>query len=150
LYTIAPGNVTDIQREILEYGPVTAGLEVFTDFLTYSEGIYYQTTDQVVGAHAITLIGWGTEDGIPYWIAENQWSSSWGELGYVRILQGTDEVGIESYVHGGRPNATGVIFPELMLTAEVSPTTATSAAEVTLADVFWCAFVCGIAFALRH
>jgi len=31
------------------------------------------------GRHAITLIGWGTEDGVPYWTAVNSWGGDWPE-----------------------------------------------------------------------
>lgn len=133
-YQIQDFLVEDIQREILEFGPVTAGMEVYSDFLTYSAGVYTQQSEDVVGAHAITLIGWGTtSDGTDYWIAENQWGTSWGEDGYVRIKRGTNEVGIEQYIYAGRPNATGVEFAELQAITR----TPTSNAETTAAAVSW-------------
>lgn len=129
-YAIKAFAVADIQREIIEFGPVTAGMEVFSDFLTYSGGVYVQQSGDVVGAHAITLLGWGTSpEGVDYWIAENQWGTSWGELGYLRIRRGTNEVGIEQYVHAGRPNATGVEFAALeAVVINANPSTSVAAA----------------------
>ena len=31
------------------------------------------------------VVGWGVEDGIDYWLAENQWSSGWGVNGYAKV-----------------------------------------------------------------
>jgi cathepsin B len=136
-YQIQDFAVEDIQREIIEFGPVTAGLEVFSDFLTYSSGVYTQQSDDVVGAHAVTLIGWGsTRAGVDYWIAENQWGTAWGEDGYLLIRRGTNEVGIEQYIYAGRPNATGVDFDAL----QTRTTTTTSSATRQSISVI-CIFV---------
>ena len=116
-YTVR--TVANIQREILEYGPVTAGLIAYTDLLTYTDGVYIRQSNDVVGGHAITLLGWGTEaGGVPYWLAQNQWGTGWGMQGYIKIRRGTNEAAIEQYIHAGRPNVTGVTFPTADLVAE--------------------------------
>jgi C1A family cysteine protease len=65
---------------------------------------------QPAGGHAVSMVGWGSEAGVDYWICENQWGSSWGEQGYFRIRRGTNEVGIEEFIHTGRPNITGLVY----------------------------------------
>jgi hypothetical protein len=44
------------------------------------------------------LVGWGSQDGVAFWIARNSWGIEWGDQGYFRIRRGTNEVGIEANV----------------------------------------------------
>ena len=85
----------DIKKELRENGPLMVGLEIFEDFLNYEEGIYWQTSGVSVGGHTMKLEGWGTDpdEGL-YWQLQNQWSTDWGEQGYVRVRAG--EIGIDS------------------------------------------------------
>ncbi|KHJ99369.1 hypothetical protein OESDEN_00607 [Oesophagostomum dentatum] len=56
------------------------------------------------GGHAIKIIGWGVENGTKYWIIANSWNSDWGENGYFRMLRGTNECYLESWVSAGMMN----------------------------------------------
>ena len=38
------------------------------------------------GGHAVRVIGWGTQNGDPYWLVANTWDRSWGDSGFVIIL----------------------------------------------------------------
>lgn len=33
------------------------------------------------GGHAVKLIGWGIDQGVPFWLAANSWNTDWGEDG---------------------------------------------------------------------
>mmetsp|Transcript_6152 Transcript_6152/g.3478 ORF Transcript_6152/g.3478 Transcript_6152/m.3478 type:complete len:103 (-) Transcript_6152:19-327(-) len=37
--------------------------------------------------HAITAVGYDSEDRTPYWLLKNSWGTGWGENGYIRILR---------------------------------------------------------------
>jgi len=57
----------------------------------------------MLGGHAIKIMGWGVEDGTPYWLVANSWNEDWGDKGTFKILRGQDECGIESGVVAGMP-----------------------------------------------
>lgn len=42
------------------------------------------------------VVGWGEEDGTPFWHVRNSWGTYWGELGFFRLERGTDALQIES------------------------------------------------------
>jgi len=76
-------------------GPLVAGFYVYTDFLSYSGGVYhYDGHSPLAGGHAIVIVGYDSTE--RYWIVKNSWGSGWGDGGYFRI--GFGEAGIEDYV----------------------------------------------------
>lgn len=46
--------------------------------------------------HCVPIIGYGTINGVRYWLFKNSWGSAWGENGYGRIVRGVDACKIES------------------------------------------------------
>ncbi|XP_060519630.1 cathepsin B-like [Cylas formicarius] len=80
----------DIQREIMNNGPVEATYTVYEDFASYKSGIYQPTTDVEISSHAVKIVGWGVEDGVKYWKIANSWNTRWGEDGYFRMIRGVN------------------------------------------------------------
>ena len=84
----------DIREEIMTNGPVMVGFIVYDDFMSLGSGIYEVTAgSEALGGHAVMLTGWGFDSGRLYWIAQNQWGTSWGDSGYFNIYAG--ESGID-------------------------------------------------------
>jgi cathepsin B len=91
----------NMQKELMEKGTLSVAMTVYEDFETYSSGVYQHVTGKSLGGHAIKMIGWGVENGTPYWLCVNSWNPTWGEGGMFKILRGKDECGIESSVVAG-------------------------------------------------
>jgi len=98
---VNPTSVSAIKEEIYKNGPVEAAFEVYQDFMNYQSGIYVHKSGSLLGGHAIKLVGWGSQDGTDYWIAQNSWGTSWGLEGYFWIKMG--ECSINDQVFAGIP-----------------------------------------------
>ena len=105
--TLGNDGVKQMQLEIMMNGPGVVTFQIFSDFYSYSSGVYIISVNATaVGYHSASLVGWGVENGVPYWLCQNSWGKSWGEQGYFRIRRGTNEAGIEqSGVTVVRPQA---------------------------------------------
>lgn len=103
------GNVKGVaamQQQIYLYGPISCGMMVTPQFDAYTGGIFYQQEAKPEINHQISLVGWGQEDGVDYWIGRNQWGTYWGENGFFRIRLGANVLAIESECSWGYPSFT--------------------------------------------
>ncbi|KAK2960781.1 putative Cathepsin B [Blattamonas nauphoetae] len=92
---------SQMQDEIIQRGPIQVAFTVYDDFRTYKSGVYIHKTGAQGGGHAVLCLGWGVEDGTPYWLCQNSWGAEWGDQGYFKILRGDNHCGIESYAYTG-------------------------------------------------
>jgi cathepsin B len=62
-----------MQMEIMKKGPIVGQMIVYQDFKKYTgRTIYQKRLGNVAGSgHAIKIIGWGVERGVPYWTIIN-------------------------------------------------------------------------------
>lgn len=91
----------DIENRLmgmLAMGPVSVGIESTNPvFRLYAGGVL--SPDQVetkkgVVDHAVSLVGFGEEEGKPYWVIRNSWGKDWGEDGYARVARKDDNTGV--------------------------------------------------------
>lgn len=50
-------------------------------FSSLASGVYQHVSGSQVGGHAIKILGWGEEAGVPYWLCANSWNTDWGDNG---------------------------------------------------------------------
>lgn len=88
----------DLLNKLVEFGPVSVSIDSsLASFHSYSSGIYSDDScSQSFLDHAVNCIGYGSENGIQFWIVRNSWGTSWGEQGYFRLLRGSNMCGIAS------------------------------------------------------
>jgi len=96
-------DVKAIQTEIMTNGPVEVDFTVYDDFPQYKSGVYTKQSSKQLGGHAVKMLGWGTENGVAYWLVANSWNPDWGDKGFFKIRRGTNECGIEADVIGALP-----------------------------------------------
>lgn len=77
-------------------GPVSVTVDAdSTAFRNYSSGVVTGTDCGTKLDHAITAVGYGTEDGNDYYLVRNSWGSQWGDKGYIKIgRSGEDDWGV--------------------------------------------------------
>mmetsp|Transcript_39782 Transcript_39782/g.124263 ORF Transcript_39782/g.124263 Transcript_39782/m.124263 type:complete len:333 (-) Transcript_39782:2485-3483(-) len=83
-----------IMSEIYARGPVAAEVNA-SPLHNYENGIFDDPTAGKEPNHIVSIVGWGTEAGTPYWIVRNSWGEYWGEMGYFRIKRGENQLFIE-------------------------------------------------------
>jgi hypothetical protein len=69
-------------------------MDVYTDFYSYSEGIYEHVWGDLEDSHAVIIIGWDDND--ECWICKNSWDTDWGENGFFRIKWDNCDIGRQS------------------------------------------------------
>ena len=80
-------------------------------------GIFIDTTGDQDVTHIISVVGFGVEDGVKYWIGRNSWGTWWGESGFFRIIRGVNNINIEGGCSWGVPKDTWTV-PAIHYTTE--------------------------------
>jgi len=97
---------SDSLYELLKRGPVAVSVNANSDFKHYKKGLFDGECSDDVN-HRVTLVGWSNIKNNPNscWIVKNSWGKSWGEDGYIYVLDITannHSCNIELY--GRQPN----------------------------------------------
>lgn len=85
----------------LEKGPVAVGI----DKTSYQVGSQASVRAGKVATkdcptqnndHAVLIVGFGDEDGVPYWNIRNSWGEAWGSKGFFKVPRGVNFCGVET------------------------------------------------------
>jgi len=85
-----------MKQALADGGPFEASMLIYSDFLSYSGGVYRHTWGDLIGGHGVTIVGYDDYQG--YWIAKNNWGTDWGENGWFKIAYGECVIASYAYV----------------------------------------------------
>ncbi|ESQ53365.1 hypothetical protein EUTSA_v10025483mg [Eutrema salsugineum] len=72
-------------KRAVSYQPVSVAIEAGGRvFQHYQSGIFTGKCGTNMD-HAVVAVGYGSENGVDYWIVRNSWGPRWGEDGYIRM-----------------------------------------------------------------
>ncbi|CAN6204589.1 unnamed protein product [Urochloa humidicola] len=77
--------------------PVSVAFEVINGFRLYKSGVYTSDhcgTSPMDVNHAVVAVGYGVENGVPYWLIKNSWGADWGDEGYFKMEMGKNMCGV--------------------------------------------------------
>ncbi len=93
------GSESALQAAVANVGPISVGIDASKAFQHYTTGLFDDpscTVDRV--DHGVTVVGYGTYQGQPYWKVKNSWGVGWGEQGYILMSRNKrNQCGIASY-----------------------------------------------------
>jgi len=128
-FVINDASEETMRQAVDEYGPIAVSIDASSALQSYAAGIFDGACTTSAN-HAVVIVGYGVEAGIPYWIVRNSWGSnanpsyypytinyvdatgkivnsvttykavSWGENGHFRIRRGVNKCGITSAPYG--------------------------------------------------
>jgi len=78
-------------RAVAMQGLISVSVDASNWFL-YDSGVFDGCTKEIMTPnHAVTLVGYGKEGAVKYWLIQNSWSTDFGEEGYIRLRRYDEE-----------------------------------------------------------
>jgi len=88
------GDEETLKKLVYEHGAVSTSVQSKGPFQEYKGGIFAGCPSNSKTDHAVTVVGYGNENGQDYWLIKNSWGQDWGENGFIRLKRGVGMCGI--------------------------------------------------------
>ena len=83
--------------DALQTGPILCRILKDEGFARYKEGIYRAETGSGGSYEYLAMVGYGSEDGVYFWIGRSAYGSKWGNKGFIKLVKGKNALKVESY-----------------------------------------------------
>jgi len=107
LHEIPNGNETLLKTMVYEHGAVWTGL-YYNPILDWERqtkeaggvfGVFSGCANSTENLnHAVSVVGYGTENDVDYWLIKNSHGTDWGDKGYFKLARGSGQCGIGSRI----------------------------------------------------
>ena len=85
----------NMKQEIYNRGPIACGINA-NAVLEYNGSFLDLPHKLKIIDHIISIVGWVENKGDQYWVIRNSWGEYWGDMGYMYLKLGENQLGIES------------------------------------------------------
>ncbi|KAL2326632.1 hypothetical protein Fmac_025690 [Flemingia macrophylla] len=84
-YEDVPQNDEKSLMKAVANQPISVAIEAGgREFQLYDSGVFTGRCGTDLD-HGVVVVGYGTENGMDYWLVRNSWGSTWGENGYIKL-----------------------------------------------------------------
>ena len=151
-YWTSSSDEATLKKLVASHGAVLTGVAAGGAFSQYKGGIFSGCSSTAEPDHAVVVVGYGSQDGVDFWLVKNSWGSSWGENGYIRVKRGVQMCGIGGGVvtvscapTTNNPTTTTTAAPttttaQTTIAAETTESITTGSAS-SCTDLSWCSFL---------
>lgn len=82
-----------LKDAVANVGPISVSVDATSSYFQfYSRGILSNISCNNDANHALTVVGYGFDNGQDYWLLKNSWGTKWGEAGYLRLARNKDNL----------------------------------------------------------
>ena len=86
-YDVKPSSDDDMMAALSKQ-PVSIAIQADQrEFQLYKSGVFTSKCGTELD-HGVLVVGYGSEDGLDYYLVKNSWSDTWGDGGYIKLGRG--------------------------------------------------------------